>query len=146
MSVHHVHTGPEKHLRSLRAGVLDGCKPPYEGRFSVTPLTLFPLPCRTAGIFQTPNKKTFHLFLLPFHPTKLSLSFQPVKIFSGPNSVTECTLSGAFREGLLGSFFGGEGGSWRASPFRALAANISCSVIGPPCPSLRRLCRFCNLS
>lgn len=112
MSVRHVHAGPEKHLRSLRAGVLDGSKPPYEGRSSVTPLSLFPPPCRTAGIFQTPNKKTFHLFPLPFHPIKLSLSFQPVKIFSDPNSVTECILSGAFRKGFLGSgfFFGGGGG------------------------------------
>lgn len=78
---------------------------------------LHPSPCspllaELLVFFQTPNKKTFHLFPLPFHPIKLSLSFQPVKIFSDPNSVTECILSGAFRKGFLGSgfFLGGEGG------------------------------------
>lgn len=132
----------EKHVRSPRTGVINGISHHVEA----VPHTQ-PLPCSSSiqicWYFQTPNIKLSmsfysHLTLLNWaYHSSLSKSFQI-------STLTECIFPGAFRgDRLLNSAWGLLG---RASPFKLLAANIPCSVIGPTCPSLRRLCRFCNLS
>lgn len=60
-------------------------KPPCGGCSSHSALTLF-LFHSDLLVFSNPKYKTFHVFLLPPHPIKLSLSFQPVKIFSDLHS------------------------------------------------------------
>lgn len=80
---------------------------------------------------------------IAFHPIRLSLSFQPVGIFSDPDSITDSpfncgkrtwkfSFEDCFSKDSLSNFW-----ELPISP---------CSVIGSTSPSLRWLYRFCNLS
>lgn len=90
-------------------------------------------------IFKSKSKLTF-----VFHPIRLSLSFQPVGIFSDPDSITWTHPSNAEKEpenSVLRIAF-------LRIPFQTFwELPISpCSVIRSTSPSLRWLYKFCNLS